>query len=192
MAIGKHVFSIDAIEIVLLIEQRKQRDVRKTNETYTQLINQALPIEVQQEAEKERLSREKGKCKDILRINGIIFLFLGSFSENYDDVSPSNVDGTYPPSSTSPTIVPNSSSTSLLNNSTVNNSQTQSSSSSLCTVSKRSSKISNSDGVSSSHSNSFVQSTATRNNKTPTMTTSNGHDDGSSSYKQQKPNVTMG
>jgi hypothetical protein len=44
----------------LFFNQRKQRDVRKTNETYTQLINQALPIEVQQEAEKERLSREKG------------------------------------------------------------------------------------------------------------------------------------
>ncbi len=34
--------------------------MRKANETYTQLINQALPIEVQQEVEKERLSREKG------------------------------------------------------------------------------------------------------------------------------------
>lgn len=28
---------------------------------YIQLINQALPLEVQQEAEKERLIREKGK-----------------------------------------------------------------------------------------------------------------------------------
>jgi hypothetical protein len=44
----------------LFIKQRKQREVRKANETYTQLINQALPIEVQQEVEKERLSREKG------------------------------------------------------------------------------------------------------------------------------------
>jgi hypothetical protein len=50
------------------IKQRKQRDVRKTNDTYTQLINQALPIEVQQEAEKERLSREKGSFN--------LFLFI--------------------------------------------------------------------------------------------------------------------
>lgn len=42
------------------IFQRKQREVRKMNDSYTQLINQALPIEVQQEVEKERLSREKG------------------------------------------------------------------------------------------------------------------------------------
>lgn len=41
-------------------KQRKQRDVRKANEFYVQLINQALPIEVQQEVEKERLMREKG------------------------------------------------------------------------------------------------------------------------------------
>jgi hypothetical protein len=46
--------------LCLLIKQRKQRDVRKTNDSYTQLVNQALPVEVQQEAEKERLSREKG------------------------------------------------------------------------------------------------------------------------------------
>ncbi|CAF4271630.1 unnamed protein product, partial [Rotaria magnacalcarata] len=86
-------------------------------------INQALPVEIQQEAEKERLSREKG-----------------TFSENYDDLSQSNSDGTYPPSpSPSSTIVTNFSSTSLSNNSTVNNSQTQSSS--FCTVSKRSSKV---------------------------------------------------
>jgi len=51
----------------LLFKQRKQRDVRKINETYIQLINQALPIEVQQEAEKERLSREKG-LQNICRI----------------------------------------------------------------------------------------------------------------------------
>jgi hypothetical protein len=154
---------------------RKQRDVRKTNETYTQLINQALPIEVQQEAEKERLSREKG-----------------TFSENYDDVSQSNVDGTYP-SSSPPTIVPNYSSTSLSNNSTVNSSQTQSSSA-FCTVPKRSSKINNSDGLSSSNSNSFVQSTTTttRNTKIQAMTTTtNGHDDGSASYKQQKQNSSL-
>ncbi|CAF4271813.1 unnamed protein product, partial [Rotaria magnacalcarata] len=86
-------------------------------------INQALPVEIQQEAEKERLSREKG-----------------TFSENYDDLSQSNSDGTYPPSPSPPsTIVTNFSSTSLSNNSTVNNSQTQSSS--FCTVSKRSSKV---------------------------------------------------
>jgi hypothetical protein len=143
---------------------RKQRDVRKTNETYTQLVNQALPIEVQQEAEKERLSREKG-----------------TFAENYDDVSQSNTDGTSP---SSPTIVSNYSSTSLSNNSTVNNSQT-----SFCTVPKRSTKINNSDGLSSSNSNSFVQST--RNTKsqpmtTTTTTTVNGHDDSLSSYKQQQ------
>ncbi|CAF2162266.1 unnamed protein product [Rotaria magnacalcarata] len=158
---------------------RKQRDVRKMNETYIQLINQALPVEIQQEAEKERLSREKG-----------------TFSENYDDLSQSNSDGTYPPSpSPSSTIVTNFSSTSLSNNSTVNNSQTQSSS--FCTVSKRSSKvtsttINNSDGVSSSNSNPLVQTT-TRNNKiqTTTTTTTNGHDDSSLSFKQQKQNSSL-
>ncbi|CAF4053839.1 unnamed protein product, partial [Rotaria magnacalcarata] len=158
---------------------RKQRDVRKMNETYIQLINQALPVEIQQEAEKERLSREKG-----------------TFSENYDDLSQSNSDGTYPPSPSPPsTIVTNFSSTSLSNNSTVNNSQTQSSS--FCTVSKRSSKvtsttINNSDGVSSSNSNPLVQTT-TRNNKiqTTTTTTTNGHDDSSLSFKQQKQNSSL-
>ncbi|UJR38171.1 hypothetical protein I4U23_030847 [Adineta vaga] len=154
---------------------RKQRDVRKVNETYVQLINQALPIEVQQEAEKERLSREKG-----------------TFSENYEDVSQSSLDGNYP--STSPissTIIQNSSSNSLPNNSTVNNSQV--SSSTFCTVFKRLSKNNQSDGLSSSNSNTFVQST-TRNNKIQSMTTTpttNGHDDGSSSYKQQKQNSTL-
>ncbi|CAF3543477.1 unnamed protein product [Rotaria socialis] len=160
---------------------RKQRDVRKTNETYIQLINQALPVEIQQEAEKERLSREKG-----------------TFSENYDDLSQTNSDGTYPPSpSPSSTIVTNFSSTSLSNNSTVNNSQTQSSS--FCTVSKRSSKvnpttINNSDGLSSSNSNPLVQTT-TRNNKiqttTTTTTATNGHDDSSLSFKQQKQNSSL-
>jgi hypothetical protein len=140
---------------------RKQRDVRKTNETYTQLVNQALPIEVQQEAEKERLSREKG-----------------TFAENYDDVSQSNTDGTSP---SSPTIVSNYSSTSLSNNSTVNNSQT-----SFCTVPKRSTKINNSDGLSSSNSNSFVQSTRNTKSQPMTTTTVNGHDDSLSSYKQQQ------
>ncbi|CAF3726199.1 unnamed protein product [Adineta steineri] len=156
---------------------RKQRDVRKANETYTQLINQALPIEIQQEVEKERLNREKG-----------------TFSENYDDTTQSNVDGNYPstPPSSS-TIVTNYISNSLTNNSTINNSQTQSST--FCTVSKRSSKLNHSDGLSSSNSNSFVQSTtataaAARNNKIQTMTTTNGHDDGSLPYKQQKQNST--
>ncbi|CAF0818887.1 unnamed protein product [Rotaria sordida] len=161
---------------------RKQREVRKTNETYTQLINQALPVEIQQEAERERLSREKG----------------GTFSENYDDLSQTHSDGTYPtsPPSSSP-IVTNYSSNLLSNNSTVNNSQTQSSS--FCTVSKRSSKINstsinNSDGLSSSNSNSLVQTTTTtttRNNKIQTMATSNGHDDSSLSYKQQKQNSSL-
>ncbi|CAF4418045.1 unnamed protein product, partial [Rotaria sp. Silwood2] len=163
---------------------RKQREVRKANEFYTQLINQALPVEIQQEAEKERLSREKG-----------------TFSESYDDLSQTHGDGTFPSSPpSSPTIVTNCSSTSLLNNLTVNNSQTQpSSSSSFCTVSKRSSKINsttinNSDGLSSSNLNSFVQTTTattTRNNKIQTMATSNGHDDGSLSYKQQKQNSSL-
>jgi len=53
----------------LFIKQRKQREVRKANETYTQLINQALPIEVQQEVEKERLSREKGSFQ-------LLFFFI--------------------------------------------------------------------------------------------------------------------
>lgn len=51
---------IESILMNFYFKQRKQRDVRKVNESYIQLINQALPIEVQQEAEKERLSREKG------------------------------------------------------------------------------------------------------------------------------------
>ncbi|CAF1129201.1 unnamed protein product [Adineta ricciae] len=156
---------------------RKQREVRKVNESYIQLINQALPIEVQQEAEKERLSREKG-----------------TFSENYDDVSQPSADGNC--SSTSPTlstVVINSSSNSLSNNSTVNNSQPPSST--FCIVSKRSSKNNQPDGLSSSTSNTFVQS-ATRNTKmhsiTTTLPTTNGHDDSSSSsYKQQKPNSTL-
>lgn len=134
---------------------RKQRDVRKTNETYIQLINQALPIEVQQEVEKERLSREKG-----------------IFSENSEDTSQSNVDGTYP----SPNTVSNSSSTSIATNS-------QSHSSTICTVSKRSSKLANN----SDNSNSLVQSNTTRNNKIQsTTTTTNGHDDNSSSSLKQQ------
>lgn len=59
MAIGKN-FILMMNLLFSFIKQRKQREVRKVNETYTQLINQALPIEVQQEVEKERLSREKG------------------------------------------------------------------------------------------------------------------------------------
>jgi len=61
------MFSFNFKVFFLLFKQRKQRDVRKINETYIQLINQALPIEVQQEAEKERLSREKG-LQNICRI----------------------------------------------------------------------------------------------------------------------------
>lgn len=58
-------FLIFILHFLSSIVKRKQRDVRKTNESYTQLINQALPIEVQQEVEKERLSREKGLFKHL-------------------------------------------------------------------------------------------------------------------------------
>lgn len=160
--------------------------MRKVNETYIQLINQALPIEVQQEMEKERLSREKGTCARLVPSAVIAPLCLGTFSENYEDVPPSAVDGSYPatPPTSSATAV-NSSSNSLSNNSTVNNSQAQSSA--FCTISKRSAKVNQPDGLSAGSSSALVQS-STRNNKpaSSSASTSNGHDDGSSSYKQQK------
>ncbi|CAF1101197.1 unnamed protein product [Adineta steineri] len=145
---------------------RKQRDVRKINESYIQLINQALPIEVQQEAEKERLSREKG-----------------TFTESYDEcTNQSNIDGNYSPSSPSSSI-----NNSNLLSSVLINSQTQlnnHSTSLPCTVSKRPQKLNNNDDLSST--NSLVQTTATttRNNK---ISNGNNNDDESlSTYKQQK------
>jgi hypothetical protein len=192
---------------------RKQRDVRKTNESYVQLLQQALPIEVQQEAEKERLSREKG-----------------SFPDPYDECVPSGtMDGNYPPSSSSSSSPPFSSqlpSTTMTNTNssssanavaataasaaaslsthTLINSQSQSSSSSFCTMSKRSSKSSNStndETFLSSAPSSLVQSNSTLSSSSSssssrtskvqtTTTTTNGHDDElSSSYKQQKQNL---
>jgi len=157
---------------------RKQREVRKTNDSYTQLINQALPIEVQQEVEKERLSREKG-----------------TMSDPCDDGSQSNVDGSCPSSSSfsssSTPNVSNSNSTFVSPPSNLVNGH----STAFCTVPKRSSKISsngptitNSDGFSSS--NAFVQTTNTRNpNKIQSMTT-NGHDESSSTFKQTKKSKT--
>ena len=71
MATGKIEFLVAEV-ISCLFQQRKQRDVRKTNESYTQLVNQALPIEVQQEAEKERLSREKGSFSPRSRTNQLL------------------------------------------------------------------------------------------------------------------------
>ncbi|CAF1285415.1 unnamed protein product [Adineta steineri] len=147
---------------------RKQRDVRKINESYIQLINQALPIEVQQEAEKERLSREKG-----------------TFTESYDEcTNQSNIDGNYSPSSPSSSI-----NNSNLLSSVLINSQTQlnnHSTSLPCTVSKRPQKLNNNDDLSST--NSLVQTTTTttttRNNK---ISNGNNNDDESlSTYKQQK------
>ncbi|CAF1457265.1 unnamed protein product [Adineta steineri] len=149
---------------------RKQRDVRKINESYIQLINQALPIEVQQEAEKERLSREKG-----------------TFTESYDEcTNQSNIDGNYSPSSPSSSI-----NNSNLLSSVLINSQTQlnnHSTSLPCTVSKRPQKLNNNDDLSST--NSLVQTTATtattttRNNK---ISNGNNNDEESlSTYKQQK------
>lgn len=106
----------------------------------------------------------------------------------------SNIDGTSPSSST--TIVSNYNSSPLATNSPVPNSQNQSSS--FCTVSKRSTKISNTDGLTSLNSNSLVQSTARHNklqtsltNPTTTTTTSNGHDENLSSYKQQQKKSTQ-
>ncbi|CAF4222391.1 unnamed protein product [Rotaria sp. Silwood2] len=150
---------------------RKQREVRKINESYVQLVNQALPIEVQQEVEKEKLSREKG-----------------TFTETFDEcTNQTNIDGNYPSSSSSPsqmTSVTNSNP--LTTNSTLINSQTHltnHSTSLPCTVSKRPQKLNNNDDLLST--NSLVQTTTTtttRNNKI-----SNGNDDDlSSTYKQQK------
>ena len=116
---------------------------------------------------------------------------IGTFSENYDDLTQSHVDGSCFTSSSA--TVTNCSPNSLSNNLTVNNSQTQSPP--LCTVQKRLSKlnsaaINSSDGLSPSNSNSLVQS-ITRNNKLQISTMSNGHDDGSLSYKQQKQNSSL-
>lgn len=159
---------------------RKQREVRKMNESYIQLINQALPIEIQQEAEKEKLLREKG-----------------SFVESYDECSNPS-DGTLP--TTSSTSSSSSSSTSpafSLMNSALLNSQTQVNShptSLPCTATKRSQKLTN-NSEDFSTSNSLVQTTTTttstrNNNNNPTTTTTklyNGNDeDTSSTYKQQK------
>lgn len=157
------------------------------------MINQALPIEVQQEVEKERLSREKGLLRNFLcLLEHSFFLNEGTFSENFDDVSPSNLDGTSPTTS----LISNPSLSSVA---TVPNSQSQSSA--FCTAPKRSTKITNTDGSSSStslNSNSLVQQSTTtstaaaaaarNNNKIqPSLTTTiNGHDENSSTYKQQK------
>ncbi|CAF3708603.1 unnamed protein product [Rotaria socialis] len=146
---------------------RKQRDVRKVNESYIQLVNHALPIEVQQEVEKEKLSREKG-----------------TFTETFDEcTTQTNIDGTYPSSSPSPvtsvtSLNPSSTNSTLINSQTH---LTNQSTSLPCTVSKRPQKLNNNDDVLST--NSLVQTTTTtRNNKI-----SNGNDDDSSStYKQQK------
>ena len=142
---------------------RKQREVRKVNESYVQLINQALPIEIQQEAEKEKILREKG-----------------SFVETYDECS--NTDGPLP--STTTTSPPSSSSSppfSLINSALLN-SQTQFNShptSLPCTASKRSQKLNN-NPEDFSTSNSLVQTTTARTK------ISNGNEEDSSSYKQQK------
>lgn len=149
---------------------RKQREVRKINESYVQLTNQALPIEIQQEAEKEKILREKG-----------------SFVESYDECS--NTDGPSP-STTTTTTSPTSSSSSppfSLINSALLNSQTQftSHATSLpCTASKRSQKLNNNPDDFST-SNSLVQTTTTARNNPPTKI-SNGNEEDSSSYKQQK------
>jgi len=153
---------------------RKQRDVRKVNESYTQLINQALPIEVQQEAEKERLIREKGQ-----------------FSETYDECSStSNVDGTNLSSPSSPSSSSNNSNstgTSLISSST----QLPNQSTSLpCTVStKRPQKLSHQDDAVTS--NSIVQTatatgTGTTNGRQQQTKLSNGNDDDSSNSKNPK------
>ena len=160
---------------------RKQREVRKVNESYIQLINQALPIEIQQEAEREKLLREKG-----------------SFVESYDECS-NGTDGTLPSSATTTTTTTASSSSSSssssppfsLMNSALLNSQTQVNShptSLPCTASKRSQKLTN-NSEDFSTSNSLVQTTTTtrNNNHNPNMKLSNGNDDdASSTYKQQK------
>ncbi|CAF1555949.1 unnamed protein product [Rotaria sp. Silwood1] len=143
---------------------RKQRDVKKINESYVQLINQALPIEVQQEVEKEKLNREKG-----------------TFTETFDEcTNQTNIDGNYPSSPSPITSIINSNP--LTTNSTLINSQTNltnHSTSLSCTVSKRPQKLNNNDDLLTT--TSLVQTT-TRNNKI-----SNGNDDDSSStYKQQK------
>jgi len=139
---------------------RKQREVRKMNESYIQLINQALPIEVQQEAEKERINK-------------------GPFTESYDECSTqTNLDGNYPLSSSS--SLPSSLLNSLSSNSTLPNSQTQLNNpltSLPCTVSKRPQKLNNNDDLLTT--NSLVQTT-TRNNKI-----SNGNDDDSKQQKKQ-------
>ena len=145
---------------------RKQREVRKVNESYVQLINQALPIEIQQEAEKEKILREKG-----------------SFVETYDECS--NTDGPLPSTTTTTTSPPSSSSSppfSLINSALLN-SQTQFNShptSLPCTASKRSQKLNN-NPEDFSTSNSLVQTTTTARTKI-----SNGNEEDSSSYKQQK------
>lgn len=146
-------------------KQRKQREVRKINESYVQLINQALPIEVQQEVEKERISREKG-----------------SFTESYDEYS--NLDGNSPSSTSSPSnpLINSLSSSS----STILNSQTQlnnQSTSLPCTVSKRPQKLNNNTNDDSLTTNSLVQTTTTTRN---TKISNGNDDDNSSTYKQQK------
>ncbi|UJR08139.1 hypothetical protein I4U23_012415 [Adineta vaga] len=151
---------------------RKQRDVRKVNESYVQLVNQALPSEVQQEAEKERLSREKG-----------------TFTESYDEcTNPSTSDGNYP--SSSPI---SSTNTSNFLSSVLINSQTQSSNQSTslpCTVSKRPQKLTTSDELSSTNSllQTTTTTTATTNNARHTKISNgnNNDDDSFSTYKQQK------
>ncbi len=140
--------------------------MRKINESYIQLINQALPIEVQQEAEKERISREKG-----------------SFTESYDECSTqTNLDGNYP-SSSSPVSLINS----LSSNSILPNSQTQlnnQSTSLPCTVSKRSQKLNNNDDLLTT--NSLVQTTTTTTTRNNNKIANGNDDDSSSTYKQQK------
>ena len=121
------------------------------------------------------------------------FLLVGTFSENYEEGLTSNIDGSCSSSSLS-NIGQTSTSNILPINPTVINSQTQSNPSnpsSICTVSKRSSKMNHSD--SSLSSNSLVQTATVRNqNKiqattiTAILPTVNGHDDGTSTNKQQK------
>ncbi|CAF0907583.1 unnamed protein product, partial [Adineta ricciae] len=153
----------------------KQREVHKVNESYIQLINQALPIEVQQEAEKERLSREKG-----------------TFSESYDEcTNPSTSDGNYPSTSS----IPSTNTSNPLPSVLINNSQTQSSNHSTslpCTVSKRPQKLPTTDELTSP--SSLVQTTTTATTNTRNTRISNGNnnnndDDSSSTYKQQKKSL---
>lgn len=145
---------------------RKQREVRKINESYIELINQALPMEIQQEAEKEKILREKGS-------------FVESYEEcsNSDGLSPSTTNMTTTTTTNSISSSSSSSPPFSLINSALLNSQTQFNSL-PCTASKRSQKLNN-NPEDFSTSNSLVQTTARTK-------ISNGNDEDSSSYKQQQ------